>query len=147
MPVRETLVAKGRRVPAWQLEHGLVAPLQESPVRADGPDETLLFVPMGACYVRMTAFPVLGAGRDAHDWSKSGLGASASHVHDLLRALDDGVLPVNSADTNVARFTWWDHVGTVEWVEYDFEQPRRIGRSGAYWYDDGANGRCRVPQS
>jgi hypothetical protein len=147
MPVRETLVAKGRRLPAWQLEHGLVAPLQESPVRAEGPDETLLFVPMGACYVRMTAFPVLGAGRDAHDWSKPGLGASASHVHDLLRALDDGVLPVNSADTNVARFTWWDHVGTVEWVEYDFEQPRRIGRSGAYWYDDGASGRCRVPQS
>ncbi len=147
MPVREHLVAKGRRVPAWGLENGLVAPLQPSSVRAAGPDETLRLVPMGACYVRIAAFPVLGAGKDAHDWTAPDRIASASHVHDLLRALDDGVLPESSADTKIARFTWWDHVGTVEWVEYEFAAPRSFGRCGAYWYDDGAHGRCRVPKS
>src|SRR5262249_48309843 len=119
MPVRELLVAKGRRVAAWRLDRGMVAPLQASPVRVEGQDELLSFAPMGACYVRMTAFPVLGEGKDAHDWTAPALVASASHVHDLLLALHDGVLPANSADTKVARFTWWDHVGTVEWVAYD----------------------------
>src|SRR5262245_40224247 len=147
MPVREHLVAKGRRVPAWGLEKGLVAELQPSQVRAAGPDEAMRLWPMGACDVRIAAFPVVGDGKDAHDWTASDVVASASHVHDLLRALHDGALPESSADTKLARFTWWDHLGTVEWVEYDFSAPRRIGRCGAYWYDDGAHGRCRVPKS
>ncbi len=148
MPLHDVVVGKGRRVSAWRLENGLVAPLQPSPVRADGEEETLLFVPMGACHVRMTAFPVAGSGDDSHRWARASLVASASHVHDQLGALSDGVLPErSSSDTKIARFTWWDHVGTVEWVEYEFEEPRRIGRCGAWWYDDGANGRCRVPQS
>src|SRR6185436_7839745 len=86
MPLHEIVVGKGRRVSAWRLENGLVAPLQQSPVHADGEEETLLFVPMGACYVRMSAFPVAGTGKDSHDWAKVSLVASASHVHDQLSA-------------------------------------------------------------
>lgn len=147
MGVKQGLAVKARRVPGWRLEHGLCGRLHDSPVRVDGPDETVMLVPMGACYVRITAFPVLGDGPDAHEWSRPPLVASASHEHDQLEALFDKVLPASSADQAVARFTWWDHRGTVEWVQYDFEKPRTIGSSSVYWFDDGAAGHCRVPKS
>ena len=147
MAVKQMVAARARRVPGWQLDHGLVGKLHDSPVQVEGEDEAVLLVPMGACYVRITAFPVLGDGPDAHEWNKPALSASASHEHDLLEALCDNVLPASSSDHAVPRFTWWDHRGSVEWVQYDFAQPRRIGRSGVYWFDDSGSGHCRVPKS
>jgi hypothetical protein len=141
------VAARARRVPGWQLDHGLVGRLHDSPVKVEGEEETVLLVPMGACYVRITAFPVLGDGPDAHAWNRPELLASASHEHDQLDALCDKVLPASSSDHAVPRFTWWDHRGSVEWVQYDFAQPRRIGRSGVYWFDDSGSGHCRVPKS
>jgi hypothetical protein len=147
MAVKQALAVKARRVPGWQLDHGLAGRLHDSPVRVGGEDETVLLVPMGACYVRICAFPVLGDGPDAKEWNKPSLVPSASHEHDRLEALFDRVLPARSGDQAVARFTWWDHRGTVEWVQYDFDRPRTIGSSSVYWYDDGAAGHCRVPES
>ena len=147
MGVKQALAAKARRVPGWQLDHGLAGPLHDSPVRVGGEDETVLLVPMGACYVRITAFPVLGDGPDAREWGRPPVVASASHEHDRLEALYDKVLPASSGDLAVARFTWWDHRGSVEWVQYDFEKPRTIGSASVYWFDDGDAGHCRVPKS
>ncbi len=63
------LRATGKRVPEWQLDrHGLVAPLQPSPVWTEQPGETIRLVPMGAARLRITAFPVAGSGPDAHRW-------------------------------------------------------------------------------
>jgi len=61
--------AKGKRIPQWQLDkHGLVAELQDSPVKSDQPVETITLIPMGAARLRISAFPVTGEGADAQTW-------------------------------------------------------------------------------
>jgi len=73
--------------------------------------------------------------------------ASASHVADDLSALSDGLEPANSNDHGIPRFTWWDHKGGTEWVQYVFTQPARVSGVEVYWFDDRPNGGCRVPAS
>jgi hypothetical protein len=64
------LKAKGRRIPQWQLDqHGLVAPLQDSPVKSDQPTEPITLIPMGAARLRIASFPEIGDGPDAHTWT------------------------------------------------------------------------------
>ena len=53
----------------------------------------------------------------------------------------------NSHDLSVERFTWWDHRGTEEWVQFDFESPARVRGVEVYWFDDTGRGGCRVPES
>ena len=64
-----------------------------------------------------------------------------------MAALTDGKLPKNSSDQGIPRFTWRDHVGTKEWVQYDFETPRNVAAVSVYWVDDSGGGHCRVPES
>jgi hypothetical protein len=47
---------------------GMIGSLQDSPIRSDAPLETVTLIPMGAARLRVTAFPVIGTGEDAHDW-------------------------------------------------------------------------------
>jgi uncharacterized protein len=75
---------------------------------------------------------------------------SASHCHgpDAVSALNDQVEPKNSCDQSIPRFTWWDHKGTVEWVQYDFDEPVKVSAVEIYWFDDERIKRhCRAPQS
>ncbi|HUW61475.1 MAG TPA: beta-L-arabinofuranosidase domain-containing protein [Candidatus Bathyarchaeia archaeon] len=71
--------------------------------------------------------------------------ASATHVQGDLEALADGIEPANSNDQAVPRFTWWDHKGTTEWVEYAFAKPAEVRAVDVYWFDDTGAGGCRVP--
>jgi len=65
-----------------------------------------------------------------------------------LVALHDQIEPADSCDQTIPRFTWWDHKGTAEWVQYDFDAPQKVGAASVYWFDDGAIKRhCRVPKS
>ena len=59
----------------------------------------------------------------------------------------DNIEPKNSHDISIPRFTWWDHRGTSEWVEYGFARPRKVSAVEVYWFDDAPNGGCRTPQS
>jgi hypothetical protein len=43
--------------------------------------------------------------------------------------------------------TWWDHRGTTEWLQYDFDEPRQVDTVAVYWFDDTGRGACRVPKS
>ncbi len=147
-----SLKAKACRIPGWTKDHlGLVGKLQDSPAASDEPVETVTLIPMGAARLRISAFPTIGAGPDAHKWQAppKPIPASASHCWggDTLSALSDTVVPESSADRSLPRFTWWDHKGTVEWVQYDFEKARAIGSVSVYWFDDTGRGHCRVPQS
>ena len=102
---------------------------------------------MGCARLRISAFPVIGEGPGAAEWVPPPPPPGASHVHDSPHALNDGILPRDSGDHTIPRFTWWDHRGTTEWVEYVFTEPRGLSRSKVYWFDDTGRGACRVPAS
>ncbi len=73
---------------------------------------------------------------------------SASHCwrNDTVHALNDGIEPKSSADDSISRFTWWDHKGTAEWVQYDLNTVRSISSSSVYWWNDTVSGgQCHVP--
>lgn len=145
------LKAQGKRISQWQLDYqGLCTEIQDSPVRSVQPTEDLTLIPMGAARLRVSAFPVIGQGPNAHTWQAPPqplYKTSASHEHDALMALCDEVLPQNSNDHAIARMTWWDHKGTVEWVQYDFEQAKEVSAVRVYWFDDTGVGYCRVPHA
>jgi len=80
--------------------------------------------------------------------AEGGIRPSASHVHGSLAAVHDGIEPAWPGDSNVPRMDWWDHLGTAEWLQYDFERPWRVSGVDVYWFDDGRQGgQCRVPAS
>jgi len=54
---------------------------------------------------------------------------------------------MNSNDHLIPRFTWWDHRGSQEWVQYDFAKKQKVSAVEVYWFDDTGAGQCRVPQS
>ena len=143
------ITAQARQVPAWQLDgSGLVAPLQPSPVRSDQPTVTVRLIPMGFARLRIAAFPVIGDGPDAVEWKLPPPLARASHRHDSIEAVNDGLLPKDSCDHAVPRFTFWDHLGSVEWLELDSPRFREIDTAAVYWFDDAPiGGRCRVPKA
>jgi uncharacterized protein len=78
----------------------------------------------------------------------SGAKASASRVRDQLEAINDGIEIERSDDLSVPRFTWWDHKGTTEWVQYEFAKPLEVSGVEVYWFEDAhVGGGCRAPQS
>jgi hypothetical protein len=77
--------------------------------------------------------------------SRSRVSTSYCHPGDTPDALNDQVEPRNSHDLEVPRLTWWDHRGTTEWAQYDFEAPAVVRGVAVYWFDDTGTGGCRVP--
>jgi hypothetical protein len=64
------LRATAKQIPEWKLDKfGLVAPLQDSPVRSEAPHEVVTLIPMGAARLRISAFPVASERPDAHRWT------------------------------------------------------------------------------
>ncbi len=72
----------------------------------------------------------------------------ASHLNstDTLEALNDDEVPKSSKDHDIRRMTWWDHRGTVEWLSYRTDKPRKLSGAKVYWFDDTGIGSCRVPE-
>lgn len=148
------LRTQGRRIPEWQADdHNLVNPLQNSPAFSDQPLEDITLIPMGAARLRIASFPVVGTGQDARRWTgpqpQLPFKATVSHCwpHDTLAALKDQRVPQSSNDQSIPRFTWWDHKGTREWVQYEFDQPRNVSAIEVYWFDDTPGGGCALPDS
>lgn len=74
---------------------------------------------------------------------------SVSHCNksDSPAALNDQIEPPNSHDLSIPRHTWWNHLGTKEWVQYDLAEAATVDRVEVYWFDDRNTGRCWVPES
>ena len=72
--------------------------------------------------------------------NQSSVSASHKNGPDGLEAMNDQVEPKASNDHSIPRFTWWDHRGTREWVQYDFQTAARVSTVEVYW-----NGRPSGP--
>jgi hypothetical protein len=154
MPV--VLTAAGRRIEGWQQDYrGLIGPLQGSPAWTDAPVEQLTFIPMGAARLRVTAFPTTTTDSSGVKWVPPARPRPIAHAitysyvnrYDDSEAVADGFEPKSSNDEAVPRMTWWAHLGTREWVQYDFPREQEVATSAVYWYDDGEESGCRVPAS
>ncbi len=149
-PAPIALQVKARRIPEWTQEpNGLIGEIRRGPVRTAEPEETVTLIPMGCARLRVSMFPRAGTGPEAVEWGVDDVSVSASHVGlgDSLDAINDGVDPGTARGQGVRRFTWYDHAGTSEWVEYTFRTPRRIALSEVFWFDDWYEAGCRVPES
>jgi DUF1680 family protein len=69
----------------------------------------------------------------------------ASKVTRDLAAVNDQLEPANSNDHSIPYYHWWPEKDKWEWVEYDFEKPEKISKTKVYWFDDGPDGGCRIP--
>jgi hypothetical protein len=102
-------------IPYWMKDHlGLVGKMHRSPVKSDEPTETVTLIPMGAARLRISALPVIGEGRSAHQWLEAppappgptiiqdGVKVNCSHCidRDTVAALNDKRLPKNSNTLN-----------------------------------------------
>ncbi|HLK17159.1 MAG TPA: beta-L-arabinofuranosidase domain-containing protein [Fimbriimonadaceae bacterium] len=148
------LVATGRKVDQWQADYlGTVGLLQASPAKTAEPIEQLRLIPMGAARLRITVFPTVTKDGSGHEWKPQPghkpLPTKASFVgfFDVISAPSDGIEPKSSDDETIPRFTWWDHKGTKEWIEYDLSKPTLHSKASVYWFDDTGHGGCRVPVS
>ena len=74
-------------------------------------------------------------------------GSNTTDQLSTLDAINQSAKPKNSGDQGSPRATWWNHLGTEEWFEYTFAQPRKLTSTTVYWFDDDPTGRCRVPAS
>ena len=139
----------GRRLPPWQADaQQVVRTLQPTPTSSGEHDEEITLIPMGAARLRITSFPALTTGPGAHAWvAPAAETASWCFSMDSVEALDDGLDPASSYDQTMPRMTWWPHLGTAEWVQYDFPAPVTAAQVAVYWYDDTGYGSCRVPAS
>ena len=62
-----------------------------------------------------------------------------------LTAVNDQIEPSNSNDHTVTYYHWWPDKDQWVYVQYDFEKPETISKTKVYWFDDGPDGGCRVP--
>jgi hypothetical protein len=145
------LQARACRIPQWKLDDkGLVQKIQDSPVQSREPVTNITLIPMGAARLRLSVFPVMGTNISAHPWKEVVQPAiTASHCFgsDSTAAVADDILPVNSGDGSIPRFTWWDHRGSNEWIQWDLPAASPVSGVQVYWFDDAGRGQCRVPES
>jgi hypothetical protein len=145
----------GRVIPDWTLDmYGLASPLQPSPAFTAEPVRPITLIPMGAARLRVTVFPTVSPDASANHWKKGRtarrpLPTTYSHRNwfDSEGAPSDGLLPSDSGDEEIPRFTWWDHKGTQEWIQYTFPENRTFQRARVYFFDDTGKGMCRIPAS
>lgn len=63
--------AKAKRIPGWTADaKGMVGKMALSPVKSDQPAQSITLIPMGAARLRISAFPVIGDGPNAHEWGQ-----------------------------------------------------------------------------
>ncbi|MEI6535591.1 MAG: beta-L-arabinofuranosidase domain-containing protein, partial [Verrucomicrobiaceae bacterium] len=56
-----TLAASARLIPGWKLQkNNLISKIIPSPVKSDAPVSSITLLPMGACRLRLSAFPTIG---------------------------------------------------------------------------------------
>jgi len=62
-------------------------------------------------------------------------------------AVKDQIEPSNSNDHSVAYYHWWPDKDKWVYLQYDLDKPETISKSKVYWFDDGPDGGCRIPDA
>ena len=70
---------------------------------------------------------------------------TSSTMTRALSSIADQIEPANSNDQSVSYYHWWPKKDQWEWIEYEFDKPETISKTKVYWFDDGPNGGCRIP--
>ena len=73
--------------------------------------------------------------------------ATASHcwTSDTVDAVADGTRTEGLRDASIPRLTWWDHRGTEEWIQAEFEQSRTVDRGERLLVRRYRGRSCRLP--
>ncbi|WP_052573104.1 beta-L-arabinofuranosidase domain-containing protein [Haloferula sp. BvORR071] len=142
-PVKLTVAAK--RLPDWGLvrDDHMAAEVPPSPVKSDQPLEEVTLVPFGAQTLRITAFPLLRGGPVL----EPGFSYSYRNGGDAGEEILRNPAPASSRGEGIPRLTFWNHLGTREWLQWTFDKPEEASSTSVYWFDDSGSGRCRVPES
>jgi hypothetical protein len=103
-----------------------------------GPNEMQVWIPRQLEGAKIPPIPTIA--------SQAKTTASFCYPNDTTTALNDQQDPEASDDHSISRLTWWDHKGTSEWVQYEFDKPERVSGVEVYWFDDTGRGGCRLPE-
>ena len=147
-----SIIAQARRIPAGPSTAAAVNEVAPGPFKSNEPLEDITLIPMGCCRLRITAFP------RHRQRQRQGLAAAAEAEvpgervallrGDTVDALCDDVVPKNSNDHGIDRFTWWPHKGSAEWVQYDFDKPMTVSSAASTGSTTpSTNGGCKLPKS
>jgi len=60
-------------------------------------------------------------------------------------AMNDQREPKSSGDHTRPFQHFWPNKGSLEWVQYEFDEPRQVSKVEVYWFDDTGRGACRLP--
>ena len=128
-------------VPAFSLRRGLRTGVRQIPT-------TLTLIPYFAWCHRgagemQTWFPT--SPKPEYAVSDFNVKSSFCFPKDSVSAVCDGLIPKSSGDESIPRLTFWDRLGTEEWVECSFAANEKVKGVEVYWFDDTGWGRCRVP--
>jgi len=102
-----------------------------------GAGEMMVWLPVSSSSARPLPGPTI-AGRSR---------VSASKELKSLIALNDQLEPSNSNDHTWPYYHWWPQNASWEWVQYNFENAETVSGMKVYWFDDGPNGGCRIPET
>jgi len=62
-----------------------------------------------------------------------------------ISAVNDQNEPSSSNDKSLMNYNWFPFKNRWEWIEYDLIEPVRMSKTKVYWFDDGPEGGCRIP--
>ena len=101
------------------------------------------------------AFPIQASQEAAGDTLKLALKATVTTSFvsswEKLAAVNDGLVPANSATKSVVAYGNWDGSnGKTNWVQYEWRQAQHILSTSVYWWYDGStptNGGINLPNS
>lgn len=100
-----------------------------------GRGQMMVWIPVNEASARPAPFPTLATSAQVTTSGRKN-----------PKMINDGEEPASSADGS-SYFDWWPTKGGVEWVEYTFDHPTRVGEAQVYWFDDTGHGQVRVPAS
>jgi hypothetical protein len=100
-----------------------------------GPGQMMVWLPSGTESARPLPAPTI-----AYRSKVTG-----NKITRAINAVNDQIEPENSNDHSVPYYHWWPDKDNWVYLQYDFEKPETITKTKVYWFDDGPDGGCRIP--